>query len=111
VSYIAADKKIYSLTGYSATASLRTGWYGREDATSVVTRVRPVYRRKPTSSTITPSALFDLAGTVTTGSAATINGDRWDVLQAARYHRFDCSFTGVVEVEQIMPTLKPQGAE
>ena len=45
------------------------------------------------------------------GSPASINGDRFDVLQAGRYHRFALTFAGWVEIEALVPTLKPQGLE
>ena len=90
---------------------MTTGWYGGEDTVTVCTRVRPRYRTKPTAATITPAATFDLGGTVRYGATSSINGDRFDVLQAGRYHRFALTFTGAMEVEALVPTLKPQGLE
>jgi hypothetical protein len=90
---------------------MTTGWYGSEEAVTVCTRVRPRYRTKPTAATITPCATFDLGGTPYYGPASSINGDRFDVLQSGRYHRFAMTFTGAMEVEALNPTLKPQGLE
>ena len=111
LSYISTADKLTGLSGTASGATMTTGWYGSEDTVTVCTRVRPRYRTKPTAATITPASLFDLGGTIRYGSTSSINGDRFDVLQAGRYHRFALTFTGSMEVEALNPTLKPQGLE
>lgn len=111
LSYFDSSKVLQSLSGTAASASLRTGWYGDEDTVSVVTRVKPRYRIKPSSATCTRRCVMQLGDTVDVGTAATEHDGRFDVLQAARYHQFDLAFTGRMEIEAVVPKMVAQGAE
>jgi len=112
LSYISSAYKLTSLSGSGTSSSMRTGWYGDTDQVSTCTRVRPRFRTMPTSATCQGHTTMDLGNTPTILSAALAMHDgRFDVLQAGRFHRFDLTFSGSMEVEAIVPTLKPSGRE
>ncbi|OPZ11422.1 MAG: hypothetical protein BWZ07_02031 [Alphaproteobacteria bacterium ADurb.BinA280] len=104
------DKVLYTLTGSASDSSITTGYWGDQERYSFCDRVRAKYRTKPTDSTLTPYAVTELGADVATGSA-TLNVDRYDVLQSARWHKFKLEFVGPVEVEAVTPRLKTQGYE
>jgi hypothetical protein len=111
LAYFGTDKILMSLSGVSGDTTMRTGWFGSEDTVTTCLRVRPRYRDKPSAASIIPRACFDLGGTVYTGTSSAINGDRFDVLQSARYHSFDLTFTDSMEVEALDAKLVPVSAE
>ena len=111
LSYFNTSRYLTNLSTTRNSASLRTGWFGSEEAVTTATRVRPRYRVKASSASILPRHVMGLGDMIVEEPAVANNGDRFDVLQSARYHQFDISFTGAMEVEAIVPTLKPMGAE
>ncbi len=100
-----------SLTGAGTALTCTTNWVGDDAQVSLCRRVRPKFRTAPSGGTLTPSSCMTVGGSVTTGSAATINRGRFDFRQAARYHRFALSLTGDTELEVINPELLPAGME
>lgn len=111
LAYISDSRYIKSLSGTATTMTMRTGWFGDETRVSTCTRVRPRFRRVPSDATVTPMSCMSLGDTISTWSASTMHEGRFDVLRAARYHRFDLSCTGSCEIEAIVPTLVAQGVE
>lgn len=111
LAYLDSANQLNSLSSSSGGLTMTTGWFGDESTVTVCTRVRPRYRTKPSAATIAGSTRMDLGGTISTGSSGSINGDRFDVLQSGRYHRFTLTLTGACEIEAVVPTLKPQGSE
>lgn len=111
LAYINAADTLMNLSGNGGPMSLTTGWIGDEATVSLCTRVRPKFRAKPTGGDITAASVMDLGGTVATQAASAINGDRFDVLQSARYHRFAINFDDQAEVEALGVPLQPEGEE
>ena len=111
LSYIDTSHVLKTLTGVSTSSYIKTGYIGDDAIVSTCTRVRPRYRTKPSTATITPQTLMALGDTPTSLAASSINGDRFDVLQSARWHRFRLDFTGAMEIESLMPTLIADGDE
>ena len=102
---------LYTLTGSSTSGYIKTGYYGDDEMVSTCTRVRPRMRTKATTSTITPYTLTYQGGTPVTGTASSINVDRFDVMQASRWHNFLLSFTGDFEIEEVLPKFVGNGNE
>ena len=100
-----------SLTAAGTALTCTTNWVGNDTQVSFLRRVRPKFRTAPSGGTLTPSSCMTIGGTVTTGSASTISRGRFDMRQAARYHRFALSLTGDCELEVINPELVPAGLE
>lgn len=111
LAYMSADNYLTSLSGSVGTMSMTTGWFGSEEIVSLCTRVRPRMRSAPSSGTIRHETRSELGGTVSISSAGTLTNGRFDVLRAARYHRFAITFAGSCEVEAIAPSLQPEGEE
>lgn len=111
LAYFDATNTLQSLSGVNTAMSLTTGWIGDENVVSLCTRVRPKFRTKPSTGTITNSYVMSLGESASSDSSSTINSDRFDVLRSARYHSFAMSFTGSTEVEAIGPVLVPEGQE
>lgn len=100
-----------ALTAAGTAFTCQTYWTGDQAQVSLCRRVRPKFRVQPSGGTLTPSSCMQTGDTVTTGSAQTISSGRFDILQAARYHRFELSLTGDTEIELINPELVPSGLE
>ena len=111
LSYIDTSHVLKTLTGVSTSSYIKTGYIGDDAIVSTCTRVRPRYRTKPTTATITPQTLMALGDTPSSLAASSINGDRFDVMQSARWHRFRFDFTGAMEIESLLPTLIADGDE
>lgn len=112
LAYLSSTNYLNDLSGVATSMTMTTGWYGDADAIQVVSRVRPRFRMVPSSATCTPATTPVLGGTVTNGTASNMTSDgRFNVLKAARWHRFAFTFTGSTEVEAVTPTMKPVGRE
>lgn len=111
LSYLSAAGVLMSLTGSASAMTMTTGWFGDEEQVSLCTRVRPRMRTAASSGSLTNYSVMSLGDTVTTGVSSTLHDGRFDVLKAARYHKFALSMTGPCEVEAISPTLVAQGVE
>ena len=104
------DQLLYTLTGSSSSSSITTGFWGDQERYSFCDRVRAKFRTKPTGATLTPYAVTELGASTATNSS-TLNGDRFDVMQMARWHKFKLSMTGPQEIEALTPRLKGDGFE
>jgi hypothetical protein len=100
-----------TLTGTSGASYIVTGWFGDDDAVSTVTKVRPRYETKPATATITPRSVMALGDSPTVGAVSSINGNRFDVLQSARFHAFRLDFTGDFEIQAVLPQMVEAGFE
>ncbi len=111
MAYITTSHVLKTLTGTSSSSWIKTGWIGNDAVVSTCTRVRPRYRTKPTTATITPQSAMALGDTPTATAASSVNGNRFDVLQSARWHIFRLDFTGPMEIENLIPDLVGDGDE
>ena len=109
--YISASGYLTSLSGGGGDMSLTTGWMGDEAGVTVATRVRPRFRIAPSSGMLVPESVMSLGDAASTGSSRAMHNGRFDVLQAARFHKFQLSFTGQCEIEAVTPTLVPEAME
>lgn len=111
LAYLSSTNYLMSLSGSGSEMTMTTGYFGDENVVTLCTRVRPRMRTAPTAGTITASSVMTLGDAATTGATSTLHDGRFDVLQAARYHKFALTLSGSCEIEAIAPTLVPQGAE
>lgn len=111
VAYFDTSFVLKTLTGTAGSSSLTTGLIGEDQQVSLCWRVRPRFRTPPSSASIVPSGYFQHGATASVGASAAINGDRFDVLQSARWHAFAMSFTGECDIEGVLPSLRKQGQE
>lgn len=112
LAYLSSTGYLNSLTGAASSMTMTTGYHGDEGVVSLCSRVRPRFRLSPTAATCVPHHLMQLGDSPTvSATTATMHDGRFDVLQAARYHRFAMTFDGSCEVEAVTPTLVQQGVE
>ncbi len=100
-----------TLTGQAVNSHVKTGFFGDDSVVSTCTRVRPRYGEKPTSATLTPYSEMALGDNPTIGAARAVNGNRFDVLQSARWHQFRVDFVGDFEIQAIIPSVVEAGGE
>lgn len=113
LAYFDANDTLQSLSGTAMAMALTTGWIGSEEQVSLCRRVRPRFRTggKPASGSIVHRHLMALGDAPEVEPALDINGDRFDVLAAGKYHQFAMSYTGYTEQESLGAVLIPDGEE
>lgn len=111
MSYFDTDHTLQSLTGEATESSLITSDFGGDQAFTTVTRVRPRYLTAPVSATLVPR-YRDMTG-ITLGSLAAIgqHQGKFDYLQSARWHRFNFTFTGPMELTGLDVSAVNRGLE
>lgn len=90
---------ILKLEGLGGSSKLRTGYLGTDDTYTIVNRVRPRFRTFPTSGAqdhLTTSNLGEDVA-VHLHNIALTNG-AFDHVDAARWHQFEQSYTGSMEL-------------
>ncbi len=99
------------LTGVSTSSSYTTGDMGDDEGVSLLSKIRirfaPGYA--PASATAQVFRKMTEGDGLTAGSTHTLNDGKFDVLQAARFHRATIAMTGDVRVLAMGATLKPMG--
>lgn len=99
------------LTGESTASSFTTGDVGDDDATSLLTGVRPRFAPgyAPDSASIQVDGKFNSGDSWTPGPTSDLNDGKFDVMQEARWHRATASFTGPVRVTGVKASVVPGG--
>tara|TARA_R110002110_G_scaffold134855_4_gene318510 strand:+ start:2063 stop:3505 length:1443 start_codon:yes stop_codon:yes gene_type:complete len=110
IAFIGTDRKVYSMTGSSLTASLTTGDYGVENQYSLLSRITLRYLRAPTTATTTNYYQEVHGNTWTADQTVTESSGRFDLFRSAPWHRAKFDFTGTVEIAAIDADIKPDGA-
>lgn len=111
LSIIDTAHTLFTMTGAAEDWYITTGFTGDDAAVTTCTRVRPRYGTKPTTAQITGYSVMALGDTPTMNSTSAINGNRFDVLQSARWHQFKLAMTGDGEVQEIKIDLVGAGYE
>ena len=106
-----STNQLRSLTGTPAASSFTTGDAGDDEAVTLLKQVRLRYAagRAPTTATAAVFRKKNSGDVLTTGATGTLSDGKFDVMQAARWHRARFSFTGPVRVIAMNPTLTPAG--
>lgn len=111
LAYFDTSHQLKSLVGASVDSSFSTGHAGDDDMVTLLSKIRlrfaPGY--KPTTAAVTTYSTMTEGDTMTERATGSLNDGKFDVLQAARFHRADFTFTGDVRVVGIAASLKPQG--
>jgi len=93
--------KLQSLIASGEDCSLTTGDIGDDVGVSSVNGVVPRFTAVPVSATIAGYKRTALGGSSENGGSATYSGQKFDIRQTARYHRFTIAMTGDVEIAGI----------
>lgn len=86
------------MTGASTSCSFTTGDNGDDDQVSLVKKIRLRYANAPDSATATTYCRMNSGEPEVLGASGAINDGKFDVLQAARWHKAKFEFTGDVMV-------------
>ena len=99
------------MTGASTSSSYTTGDMGDDDGVSLLSKIRIRFAPgfAPTTATAQVSSKMTEGEGLTIGNTHTLNDGKFDVLQAARFHRATIAMTGDNRVLAMDATLKPMG--
>lgn len=103
--------QLQSITGDSASSGFTTGDIGDDDRVSTLsrTRIRFAPGFKPTTAVLQVYSKMDEGDDLTTGASDSISEGKFDVLQDARFHRLEYTFTGPTRVLGISADVKANG--
>ena len=89
---------LYTMTGDSAYSGFTSENYGSEAGFTLVKSIKPRFIITPTSASI--EYLYDntYGNNFTVGNTVSISNSRFDLLQSSRWHKFNASFSGPVEI-------------
>ena len=103
--------QIQLLTGNTVSSGFTTGDVGDDDTVTLLSKIRvrfaPGY--KPTAATAQVFHKMTEGDSLTAGPSGSLNDGKFDVLQSARFHRADFTFTGNVRVLAMGADLQPEG--
>lgn len=104
--------QLQTLNGPADPSSFTTGDAGDDDAVTLLRliRLRFASGRKPTAATVQTFHKMSSGDDLTTGVSSTINDGKFDVMQAARWHRATVTMTGSPRVTGIKPDFESAGA-
>lgn len=105
-------RELKTITGTSATSTFTTGYHGRDDIVQVYDRVRPRFNVACPVSQIRRQSSFCASGAAQyTGEFRQLVNGAYDETWAARWHRWNHSYTGNVEVLGWDVNLRPESIE
>jgi len=96
--FVNTSHQIQHFTGASASSSLTTGDVGDDHAFVLLKRVKARFTTSPTTATFQHYYKEESGDSYTAGSLSTMDGNKFDVLWAARWHKGMMNFTGDMEI-------------
>jgi hypothetical protein len=106
-----ASHGLYTLTGTPTTSSVSTYHFGDDDVVTTITRLTPRWITKPTGATLVNYYWMRSGESATTDTSTTMSSGRFDVIRAAGWHKFDITFTGNWELNEIKIDARMDGRE
>lgn len=103
--------QLQSLTGVSSTSSITTGYVGDDDIVTIANKIRLRFapNAKPTTATVQTYKTMELGASPSTGSTASMNDGRFDILDSTRWHSATFGFAGDYKLMAISTPLIPNG--
>lgn len=105
------DNKIYSMVGPCADSNIVTGDFGADDLYTTLQNVMPRFLQMPTSTNMTNYTKDMMGADLVVGNAIPINGNKYNVLASARYHRLKFDMVGDHEIVGYTPQAEQDGTE
>lgn len=111
ISVFNTSNQLQSLTGTPGISSFTTGDAGDDETVTLLKRIKLRYAagRNPATATATVYRKQNSGAMLTTGVTGTFSDGKFDVIQAARWHRAKFTFTGSVRVTGINPIVTAAG--
>jgi hypothetical protein len=104
--------RIQTLDGAAQASAMTTGDAGADEGLLLLSRVQPLFLRKPTLGQMTNFYRDNLGAALTQDQTVSMDSKgRFDVLRSANWHRAQFSFTGDVEIPSVRAELEPDGDE
>lgn len=104
--------RIQTMDGAVQTSSMTTWDYGSDEALMLLSRVQPVFLRKPSVGQMTHYYRANLGDSLTLDQTVSMDSKgRFDVLRSANWHRDTFAFTGDVEIPALRLEMQPDGDE
>lgn len=92
------DGAVCALNGTPGDSSITTGDVGDDNVVSDLSRVTPRFLTRPTTGSLTAYSRNAMGDDFATGVTSALSSGRFDLLQAARWHRVKLDFTGAMEI-------------
>ncbi len=99
------------MSGAAGESRISTGHYGDNMSFSTLSRIRPRFLLKPTSSSVNYSYSNDDASTFETGDSYTYSGNWYDLIWSARWHKMEFVFNGPMAISGMDLVLTQDGIE
>jgi hypothetical protein len=106
-----SSSQVNTLDAVAGSSYMITGDYGDNSAFSLLDRVKPKYLTANTNATMTNYYRDDQGVSLTTDVTTNQFSYRFDVLRAARWHRFQFNWSGAMELNALDVSLTPDGEE
>jgi hypothetical protein len=89
---------LQTMDGTPGESGFRLGDIGEDEQFITVTRVRPRFYTAPTSATLVNYYRNNLGDSLTTGATTNLTNGKFDLKRSARWHQFEFTFNGNVEL-------------
>jgi hypothetical protein len=101
-----------TLDGVALSSSMTVGDTGGDQGTFLLSRVQPLFLRKPSQASMTNFYRNNLGATLTQDQTVVMDTKgRFDVLRSANWHKARFDFTGDVEIPAVRAEIEPDGDE
>jgi hypothetical protein len=102
---------LYTLSGNGSTSTLSTYHFGDDSLVANINRVEPRWIVKPTDGTMVNYYWMGSGDTPTTDTTTSMSSGRFDILRSAGWHKFDFTFTGNWEMNEVKIYVTFDGRE
>jgi hypothetical protein len=102
---------VNTLTGITVNSSITTNDFGIDGYKSTINRVRPRYKKLPSTSYLTNYFRDQLGENLTVDFTTQSENGKFDYIRTARWHRGKINFTGDVELNALDIEAKKAGLE
>lgn len=97
-SVIDTSHQVMSLTGTPGTSSITTGDMGSDEVVTFLSRITPRFLTTPTTGSLTSYSRNWSGDALQARNTASMSIGRFDIMQAASWHRVKLTFTGAMEI-------------
>jgi hypothetical protein len=111
IAVFGSDNKVATLAGPCGASTMTTGDIGDDTVVTTVTAVKPRFVTSPATSQLTNYTKMESDAALVTGNTSARNGNKFDVLASARWHRFKLETTGDFEIIGATVDMSEDGEE
>jgi hypothetical protein len=109
--WVESDKILYRAAGGHMDSSLETGTYGDDVRWTMIRDVRPRFLEEPDNALLDHAYSNEYGTTFVTGDTGKqLYEGKWDLLASSKWHKFGISFTGDVEITDLIVQASQRGS-